>query len=463
MKVHIGSRLLLFLLAAFCLLFKSQHAASVERCLNIEKIQKAIEEEGAKWTAGHTSMSCRADVHIKPLSLLRSIINTHTAEHRPGAFNPAADIPGNLLPDISPDEIRFSWHDYEGQDWMSPVRNQGGCNSCYAFAAVGAIEGAFNIELEDPDLDLDLSEQSIVCALGCDGSGAQDALGLIEAEGVPDEECYRYLGVDGNCEDKCSDWRARVVRLHAWALVEPSFDPIRTMKELIIRSPVVRSITIRTDFYTYTEGVYQPVSGDWLGGHDVDVVGWDDSHNSWICKNSWGTDWGMDGYFEIDRDEYSRGDWWIDVDETSIEVPPRADFTADPLEGFAPLSVQFTSLSYGTIDSHEWDFGDGSGNASGNPLHFYENPGTYSVSLTVSGGLESDTKTKADYILVTQASEEEIEEGEPLEEDIDNEFEPEHPVEEMPEARDGAVSDSTGEGGEEDGYSENGCGCGIII
>jgi hypothetical protein len=75
-----------------------------------------------------------------------------------------------------------------------------------------------------------------------------------------------------------------------------------------------------------------------------------------------------------------------------------ANFSADPTSGVAPLSVSFTDESTGNITSWHWSFGDGASSSSQNPSHTYTDPGTYTVSLTVSGPGGSDTETKADYI-----------------------------------------------------------------
>lgn len=80
--------------------------------------------------------------------------------------------------------------------------------------------------------------------------------------------------------------------------------------------------------------------------------------------------------------------------------PLKSDFRANPLTGTTPLAVQFTDLSTGQIDIWLWDFGDGTTSAGKNPTHTYAAPGTYTVSLTISGisgGFDSETKTE--YIL----------------------------------------------------------------
>ena len=75
--------------------------------------------------------------------------------------------------------------------------------------------------------------------------------------------------------------------------------------------------------------------------------------------------------------------------------PPIAAFTADPKSGPAPLTVRFTDNSSGNITSRQWKFGDGSGSSEQNPTHTYNDPGTYTVTLTVSGpdGTDSAQET----------------------------------------------------------------------
>jgi PKD repeat protein len=72
-------------------------------------------------------------------------------------------------------------------------------------------------------------------------------------------------------------------------------------------------------------------------------------------------------------------------------APPVADFQLDPDSGPAPLEVTFTDLSSGAIDTWSWNFGDGTGSGVQHPVHVYETPGIYDVTLTVTGASGSDT------------------------------------------------------------------------
>ncbi|RJO67224.1 MAG: hypothetical protein C4523_10055 [Myxococcales bacterium] len=87
----------------------------------------------------------------------------------------------------------------------------------------------------------------------------------------------------------------------------------------------------------------------------------------------------------------------LPVQDVTIE----ADFTADDLEGKAPLTVHFTDLSDGLVEESWWDYGDGATGAS--PVHVYEKAGTYSVTMSVNGPAGSDEKTRTSYIKVNKS------------------------------------------------------------
>ena len=86
----------------------------------------------------------------------------------------------------------------------------------------------------------------------------------------------------------------------------------------------------------------------------------------------------------------------------SLPLPPlKANFTADPSRGPAPLGVQFTDYSTGDVKSWLWEFGDQSQSTSRSPVHTYEKQGTYTVRLTITGSRGTDTMTRAGYIQVS--------------------------------------------------------------
>jgi PKD repeat protein len=80
--------------------------------------------------------------------------------------------------------------------------------------------------------------------------------------------------------------------------------------------------------------------------------------------------------------------------------PPTVVFTANPTNGVAPLTVNFTNLTTGATN-YAWDFGDGHSSTNTQPANTYSNAGTFTVSLTATGPGGASTLTRTNYILVT--------------------------------------------------------------
>ena len=81
-----------------------------------------------------------------------------------------------------------------------------------------------------------------------------------------------------------------------------------------------------------------------------------------------------------------------------------ADFTSEATAGCGPTVIQFEDLSTGTITNWFWVFGNGAISTDQNPVAIYPNPGTYNVSLTVTDGFNSDTRTVIGYVVIGPAS-----------------------------------------------------------
>lgn len=89
---------------------------------------------------------------------------------------------------------------------------------------------------------------------------------------------------------------------------------------------------------------------------------------------------------------------------TSNVSAPVASFTATPLNGISPLTVNFTDTSTNTPTSWLWDFGDSTTSTNQNPSHTYSFAGTYTVSLTATNNSGSNTKTQTNYITATASN-----------------------------------------------------------
>ena len=105
-------------------------------------------------------------------------------------------------------------------------------------------------------------------------------------------------------------------------------------------------------------------------------------------------------------DDYNFNDRTTLYRTVTIDEPPvDADFSATPLSGSAPLTVDFTDLSTGSPTSWMWDFGDGATDTSQNPTHAYAYGGRYTVTLTASKTGSTDSETKVEYVTVWASEE----------------------------------------------------------
>ncbi len=290
-------------------------------------------------------------------------------------------------------------------DWITPVRDQGGCGSCWAFGALGALEALVNIREGHPDLDVDLSEQYVLSCLpeagDCDGGWAYKAFKYIKStgpdgnnhNGIIPESCFPYRARDDiPCSEKCEAWTEQLIPISDYGQYETiSQDALRG--KIYRHGPMAVSFTVYTDFYSYDGGVYTHTSGEKEGGHCVTVVGYDAEWNNgqgyWICKNSWGPRWGMDGYFKIACGECGIENWvkFADVDPSMTNWAPTAD-AGGPYYGYPGENIELDGAGSYDVDeniaSYRWDFGDGANGTGPHPRHSYAEEGTYTVRLAVT-------------------------------------------------------------------------------
>jgi C1A family cysteine protease len=202
----------------------------------------------------------------------------------------------------------YDLRNVSGQNFITVVKDQGQCGSCVAFGSVAAIEGTFQVASSNPNTGVDLSEaQLFYCYGGAAGrvcgynhetnSGWWPAAALEASKsGLCKAACFPYTDQDQDCGGLCAQWQTDAYKISGWHAA----NAISDMKGWISnRGPMVTAMTVYEDFYSYSTGVYHYVTGAQEGGHCVCAVGYDDTNDCWICKNSWNASWGESGFFRI--------------------------------------------------------------------------------------------------------------------------------------------------------------------
>ncbi|MFC1610698.1 C1 family peptidase [Myxococcota bacterium] len=324
----------------------------------ISRLNENLQALGLKWVAGETPVSRLLFDHKRRMfpihedSIDRGILNLQGFEYYVGGIFSTVErqnsrdasqeiSDASLLPD------RWDWRDVHGQDWMTPVRDQGSAGTCWAHSFLGSMEALINLSL-NRHLDIDLSEQMLVdCSQGFDPFGPPPEFirGLHAAEctapsceetdtllcklrevGVADESCDPYEAREPQqltqCtyENICQNWPDRMWKVHDYGGFEPIGLSCSGMPEKT-KTEIKRALITSGPQY----------AGGFIWNHAMVLTGYCEScsvcaardpmgqcmsatGSFWILKNSWGTDHGNKGYTYIDMDT-------IDLTQVDIMFP----------------------------------------------------------------------------------------------------------------------------------------------
>jgi hypothetical protein len=295
----------------------------------IADMQKMIAETGAHWEAGPTGVNAiPPDQRAGYLGLMTppdSVLRAHAT--------------GVLVP-LNERDLPTTW-DWRNHNGTTPAKDQGGCGSCWAFSAVGALESAFRINTNGAT-QLFSEQQCISCneyGYGCSGGNPIGCFDIWTSAGAVANTCMPYYGSDSvPCtEDEC-DIKAR---LAGYTYIVPSTN---NWKTAILINPIPISIYASNAMFNYHTGCYAGPSG--ATNHSVLLVGWDDSAcggvGAWLIKNSWGTGWGYAGF------------GWIQYGTCSLGGATHLiDYHPFPVARVAYVSHQIQDGGNGALDPGE--------------------------------------------------------------------------------------------------------------
>jgi cathepsin L len=198
--------------------------------------------------------------------------------------------------------------DWRTQGYVTPVKDQGQCGSCWAFSAIATLEGQHK---KQSGTLVSLSEQNLVdCSgsfgnMGCNGGLMDQAFQYCKAnKGIDTEDSYPYTAQDGDCK-----FNPAFIGATCTGFVDlPAGDENALTNAVATIGPISGAIDAsQTSFQFYQSGIYSdPDCSSQNLDHGTNIIGYGTlgaGQDFYILKNMWGTAWGEQGYMRMARNQ----------------------------------------------------------------------------------------------------------------------------------------------------------------
>ncbi|KAK8406736.1 hypothetical protein O3P69_007356 [Scylla paramamosain] len=284
-----------------------------DQCLVDEELIRSVQQNSLRhgWTSANYSMFWGRK--LKEGLALRTgtfLPQTMTYNMKPSLLRPVLHrIPMEFDARYKP----------EWEGLISGVRDQGWCGTSWAFSSLDVAQDREMILSGQSSITLS-AQELLSCTfprVDCKGGYVENAWGSLKKQGVMEETCYPYTSGRSGSVPPCTleSKHCKKYKTEPAYRISSKVDNIQW--EILTEGPVQALMTVHRDFFLYKSGVYncpQTDAQDITAMHSVRIVGWGVDNSTsyspvkyWVVANSWGTTWGDNGFFKIQRGKNTCG------------------------------------------------------------------------------------------------------------------------------------------------------------